>query len=141
MPVVRRTFSRVLISLVILTVLLPVGSALSPARAQVADTITIGMTDFPRSLDPGETSDLVAWEILSHLYTGLTRQTPGTLAYEPALASGIQASDDRLTYTVTLREGAAFSDGTPITAQTFVDSINRVVALNRDAAKAVTPYV
>lgn len=113
----------------------------APVRAQNDDTITIGMTDFPRTLDPGDAYDFNAWEVLSHLYTGLTRQSPGTLEVELALAEAVAVSDDRLTYTFTLREGVVFEDGTPITAQTFVDSINRVLALRRPAAGAITPYV
>lgn len=112
-----------------------------PARAQDPATLTIGTTDLPTTLDPGEAYDFAAWEVLSHLYTGLTRQVPGTLNYEPALAEAITASDDGLTYTVTLREGAAFSDGTPITAQTFVDAIARTRSLRRGAAQAIEPYV
>jgi ABC-type transport system substrate-binding protein len=85
--------------------------------------------------------DFGTWEVLSHLYTGLTRQVPGTYDYELALAGDVQISDDRLTYTFTLRADATFTDGTPITALTFVDSITRVLALRRDAALAITPYV
>ncbi len=115
-------------------------AARTPAvRAQ--DTITIGVIDLPGTLDPAEAYDFNAWEVLSHLYVGLTRQVPGTLNYELALATDYTVSDDRLTYTFTLRPDAAFSDGTPITAQTFVDSIQRVLALKRDALQAVEPYI
>jgi peptide/nickel transport system substrate-binding protein len=113
----------------------------APAHARQADTITIGVTDLPGTLDPGEAYDFAAWEVLSHLYTGLTRQVPGTFEYELALARAVTVSEDKLSYTFTLRSDAAFSDGTPITAQTFVDSITRVQALGRDASQAVTPYI
>ncbi len=116
-----------------------------PARAQdgapSAEPITVGMTDFPASLDPADAFDFNAWEVLSHLYVGLTRQVAGTLDYELALAEDVQVSDDRLTYIFTLRDGLTFSDGTPITAQTFVNSVERVLRLNGDAAQAVAPYV
>lgn len=131
-----------LAAMLLIAALLAVMSApCAPVRAQNDDTITIGMTDFPRTLDPGDAYDFNTWEVLSHLYTGLTRQVPGTLGVELALAEAVAVSDDRLTYTFTLRESVAFEDGTPITAQTFVDSINRVIALRRAAAGAVTPYV
>jgi len=128
------------VALVIASLLAPLLVA-SPAGAQSDDTITIGTTDLPRSLDPADAYDFAAWEVLSHLYTGLTRQTPGTLDFELALASAVDVSEDGLTYTFRLREDAAFADGTPITAQDFVASIERVIALNRSAAEAVTPYV
>src|SRR5690606_500178 len=128
------------VALVIASLLAPLLVA-SPAGAQSDDTITIGTTDLPRSLDPADAYDFAAWEVLSHLYTGLTRQIPGTFDYELALASDVDISADGLTYTFALREDAAFADGTPITAQDFVTSIERVIALNRPAASAVTPCV
>ncbi|MBN1202415.1 MAG: hypothetical protein JXJ20_11210 [Anaerolineae bacterium] len=138
MPVFRRTFSLVLLFALALAA---VGQGLAPARAQDTGTITIGMTDLPNTLDPGEAYDFAAWEVLCHLYTGLTRQVPGTFDYELALAESYTVSEDRLTYTFTLRDDAVFTDGTPITAQTFVDSITRVRALKEDAEQAIEPYV
>lgn len=130
------------ITLVAVTVMTAGTGTVSPVHAQSdADVITIGMTDLPTSLDPGDAYDFNAWEVLSHLYTGLTRQVPGTFEYELVLAQDVSVSEDKLTYTFTLRDDISFSDGTPITAQTFVDSLNRVIALKHDAAKAVTPYV
>jgi peptide/nickel transport system substrate-binding protein len=121
--------------------ILAAASGLSPATAQENDTITIGTTDLPSSLDPSEAYDFMTWEVLSHLYVGLVRQLPGTLDYELALAERYTVSADGLTYTFTLREGQTFSDGTPITAQTFVDSVTRVLALRRPAVALVEPYV
>jgi len=40
---------------------------------------------------------------------------------------------DGLTHTFTIRDDAIFTDGAPITAQTFADSINRVIALDEEA--------
>ncbi len=140
MPVVRRLFfGGLYLALAVIGLLAPL--AIAPTHAQDSGSITIGVTDLPTTLDPGEAYDFLAWEVLSHLYTGLTRQITGTLDYELALAEDIQISDDRLTYTFTLRPDAAFSDGTPITAQTFVDSITRVRDLRRDASEVVEPYV
>ncbi len=133
--------SGVLLTVSVLLAAVVAGAMASPARAQPGDTITIGMTDLPVSLDPADVFDFNAWEVLRHLYTGLTRQIPGTLDYELALADDVRISEDRLTYTFTLRDGIAFTDGTSITAQTFVDSLARVVALRGRAAEAVTPYV
>lgn len=136
-------FRRIVPLALVLSLVIAMGvAALPAARAQDAgDTITIGMTDLPATLDAGEAYNFNTWEVLSHLYTGLTRQVPDTLDYELALAEDVQVSDDKLTYTFTLRAGETFTDGTPITAQTFVDSIHRVLALRRDAVEAVAPYV
>ena len=41
---------------------------------------------------------------------------------QPGLAESWTQGGDGLTWTITLRQDAAWSDGTPITAQTVVDS-------------------
>jgi len=128
--------------ILVLTAAVPVVPSIVPsAHAQPPDTITIGVTDLATSLDPADAYDFNSWEVLRHLYTGLTRQVPGTLRHEPALALRIVPADSFRTWTFFLRPDAAFSDGTPITAQTLVDSIARVIALDSDAAQAVVPYV
>lgn len=104
-----------------------------PSLAQ-SDTITIGMIDVPVRLDPAIADDFTTWEILSHLYTGLTRHVSGTNDYELALATDYQISEDGLTHTFTLPDTATFTDGTPITAETFANSINRVLTLDRSGA-------
>ncbi len=139
MLVYRRTALALALVVLLAALLLPL--SITPARAQDPDTITIGTTDLPTSLDPGDAYDFAAWEVLSHLYTGLTRQVPGTVDYELALAESYSVSNDRMTYTFTLRPDAPFDDGTPITAQTFVDSITRTRALKRSAAQAIEDVV
>ncbi|MBN1966211.1 MAG: hypothetical protein JW910_16305, partial [Anaerolineae bacterium] len=109
--------------------------------AQAEERIVIGTTDFPRSLDPADADDYPSWELLTHLYTGLTRQIPGTLEFELALAADHAVSEDGLVHTFTVRDNAAFADGTPITAQTFVDSINRVIDQARQPAELILDYV
>jgi len=112
------------------------------ANAQQGEiAITIGTTDFPRSIDPASAFDYPSWELMAHLYTGLTRQIPGTLTYELALAADHYVSEDGLLHTFTIRPDARFSDGTPITAATFVESINRVITLGRDPADFVNRYI
>ncbi|MDL1885946.1 ABC transporter substrate-binding protein [Anaerolineae bacterium CFX8] len=96
-------------------------------------TITIGTTDLPLTLDPAEATTYVSWEVLSHIYTGLTRQIPSSTDYELAVAATHTVSEDGLTHTFTIRDDATFTDGTPITADTFAYSINRVITLDEEA--------
>ena len=37
----------------------------------------------------------------------------------PAMAEGVEISEDRLTYTFTLRDGVKWSNGDPVTSQDF----------------------
>ena len=48
--------------------------------------------------------------------------------YQPQMLEGWQVSDDRLTWTFRLREGLAFHDGAPVTAEDCVASIRRWAA-------------
>jgi ABC-type transport system substrate-binding protein len=67
------------------------------------------------TLDPAFISDAGDVQLLLQLYAGLTRLDETGEPY-PSLASGWQISDDGLTYTFAIREGLAFSDGSPLTA-------------------------
>src|SRR5689334_234612 len=118
---------RVLINrwLLILLLVLSIFAAPNPAKAR--DLLTIGTLEAIPSLDPADAGDVFSWEVLTHLYTGLTRQVPGTLHYELALAASHTTSNDGLIHTFTIRPDAAFDDGTRITARTFADSINRAL--------------
>ncbi len=111
------------------------------ARAQARDSLTIGTIETLPSLDPADAGDVFSWEVLTHLYTGLTRQIPGTLRYELALAASHTISSDGLVHTFTIRPGVSFDDGTPITAGTFADSINRVLKAQKPGSAIVTPYI
>ncbi len=124
-----------------LLVLVLLALVVMPAQAQSDDAIIIGTLDLPNSLDPALAGDFVRWEVLSHLYTGLTRQVPGTNDYELALATEHQISEDGLRHTFSLRQDTTFTDGTPITAETFEQSIERVIDLDRDGASIIKPLV
>ena len=48
-------------------------------------------------------------------------------SWSPGLASNMEVSADGLTYTFTLRDGAAWHDGTPVTADDVVFSYNTII--------------
>src|SRR5579859_2171988 len=106
-----------------------------------ASQITIGTTEILTNLDPADAGDVFSWEVLSHLYTGLTRQLPGTLRYDLALAATHTISADGLTHKFTIRPDAAFDDGTPISVRTFVDSINRTLHLQGHGGTLIAQYI
>jgi peptide/nickel transport system substrate-binding protein len=79
-------------------------------------TVRIGWAGYPDSLNPGN-------GVLSEAYTlyELVYDTPITVdvngAYQPELATEWSASEDGLTWTMTIRDDATFHDGTPLTAE------------------------
>ncbi len=68
------------------------------------------------TLDPAFIAAASDVQLLLQLYAGLTRLDETGEAY-PSLASGWEISDDGLTYTFTLRDDLAFSDGSPLVAE------------------------
>jgi oligopeptide transport system substrate-binding protein len=57
------------------------------------------------------------------IFSMLVRYNPDTAAPENEIAESIE-SDDNVTWTITLKDGWTFHDGSPITANSFVDAWN-----------------
>lgn len=120
--------------------LLSQGFAVSTALAQDGKTTLNwsleGVSDLV-SLDPATASDAQGFTAVGLLYGGLVRLTADLLV-EPDLAESWTVSEDGLTYTFTLRDGAMFSDGTPITSADVVASLNH--ALDPSTGAWTGPY-
>ncbi len=128
-------------ALVLVLGAMPQSPIAHPAKAQDETPIVIGTLDLPTILDPALADTFMEWEILSHLYVGLTRQVPGTTTYELAAATRHEVSSNGITHTFTLRDDLVFGDGSPITAQAFERSIQRVRTLDRDGAAMMNGVV
>ena len=100
----------------------------STPDAPVANEITVGIAqDLDDSLDPHKTVKAGTREVMFNVFEGLVKPTPdGDLT--PAVAESYTVSEDRLTYTFTLREGVKFHNGDTVTAEDVVYSINRCAA-------------
>ena len=71
-----------------------------------------------RPIDPGVAEDSAGGDILRDLFEGLMAQDgDGNLV--PGVATGYTVSDDKLTYTFTLRDNAKWSNGEPVVAGDF----------------------
>ena len=94
------------------------------ATYEGADTLRINLASEPDRLDPALLYTVDGACLAVNSFAGLyTHAADGTL--QPELATGYTVSDDGLTYTFTLREGLAWSDGEPLTAEDFVYSWQR----------------
>src|SRR5918997_691588 len=81
--------------------------------------ITLNLGDTIRDLNSVTTTDSVSGaDILLNVMEGLYR-LDADLKPQPAQAEGVEISDDKLTYTFTLRDGIKWSDGSPVTSQDF----------------------
>ena len=73
-------------------------------------------------LVPGNTSETEGAQVVDSLWTGLVQYDGSEVAYT-GVAESIE-SEDATTWTVTLKDGWTFHDGTPVTANSFVDAWN-----------------
>ena len=96
--------------------------------APVANEITVGIAqDLDDSLDPHKTVKAGTREVMFNVFEGLMKPTPdGDLT--PAIAESYTVSEDRKTYTFTLREGVKFHNGDTVTAEDVIWSIERCAA-------------
>lgn len=86
----------------------------------------------PEALIPGNTNESEGSQVLSAVYSGLYDYDPDTSEPIPVIAESVE-SDDQTNWTITIKDGWTFHDGTPVTAQSFVDSWNWT-ALSTNAA-------
>ena len=100
----------------------PGESAGESAGTATGGTVRIGLPGYPDSLNPG-------LAVLAESYTiyELVYDTPTTVTAEgefiPRLATEWSASDDGLTWTVSLQDGVTFHDGEPLTAEDVAFSV------------------
>ncbi|MDT3388984.1 MAG: ABC transporter substrate-binding protein [bacterium] len=89
-------------------------------------TLRINLASEPDYLDPALNSSVDGACLASASFAGLyTYNAAGVTA--PALAEGYTVSADGLTYTVTLKKGLKWADGSALTASDFVYSWKRAV--------------
>ncbi len=85
-------------------------------------TLTEGIVGTPRFINPIIARSDADKDLAALVYSGLMRPTPaGTLI--PDLAESYAVSEDKTTYTFTLKENARFHDGMPVTADDVVYTI------------------
>lgn len=88
--------------------------------------ITIGTTLKPRTLDPADTYELASLALVFNMSDRLYTYEPGSTEIQPQLATALpQVSSDGLTYTIPIRQGVVFHDGTPFNAKAMEFSIQR----------------
>jgi peptide/nickel transport system substrate-binding protein len=74
------------------------------------------------------------------VYDALVRYSPDGTKIEPKLASKVEPSKDFTAWTVTLRKGAKWSDGSPFTADDIMFWYNDVL-LNKDLTPALPTWM
>lgn len=129
--------------------LLAAGAALSAfvsvaavQAATPADTLVLAWTfDDMITLDPAESFELSAGEVLGNTYDRLLRLDPN----DPSkvigdIAESWDVSEDGLTYTFKIREGQKFASGNPLTAEDVAYSLIRAVKIDKSPSFILTQF-
>lgn len=95
-------------------------SVLAPARA--AKTLRIGILSSIGKLDPRDAVDSISGLILGQIFETPYTIGAGETQAQPCLFEPLRA-EGRLQYSAAVREGAKFSDGTPLTAELAARSL------------------
>jgi peptide/nickel transport system substrate-binding protein len=94
--------------------------------------IIVGTTDSVTNIDPAGSYDKPSWNIIYNMYQRLLAVPLGETEPQPDAAESCDWTDDT-TYTCTLKSGQTFSDGTEMTAENVVHSIERNKAIAHES--------
>ncbi|HZS76754.1 MAG TPA: peptide ABC transporter substrate-binding protein [Ktedonobacteraceae bacterium] len=100
------------------------GVSPAPASSQVLTFPNVGTQDVA-TMDPAQGPDANSAVAVGMVYTGLVKFDKN-LNVVPDQATW-SISSDRKTYTFSLKQGITFSDGTPVTAQSYVYTLTRAL--------------
>lgn len=123
----KNTFRITWCALAVACTFSPAWAAQVPAGTQLAPTqeLVRHIKDEPASLDPVKAVGLPEIQVIRDLFEGLVNQNEkGELV--AGVATKWHSNDNRI-WTFTLRDNARWSDGTPVTAEDFVYSWQRLV--------------
>jgi len=101
----------------------PAEPAEEPA-AEVVQELVWNIAADSKTIDPGLNGSVDGGHIINNTFEGLMREIDGKL--EPAMAESYTMSEDGMTYTFKIREGAKWSDGQQVTAHDFANEWTRV---------------
>ncbi len=109
---------------------------LSSSLAAAPQILRTGNASEPQDLDPQIVTGVPENQLVNALFEGLVAYGPDGESLEPAAAKSWEISPDGLTYTFHLRPEGKWSDGTPLTAECFAESYQRILTASLAAEYA-----
>jgi oligopeptide transport system substrate-binding protein len=92
-------------------------------------------------VEPANTNEVQGGKVLDMIFRGLKHYDPHTGRATDMMAQSITTPDQQ-TYTVRIRKGWRFADGTPVTAKSFVDAWNYgALITNRQILSTFFQYI
>jgi peptide/nickel transport system substrate-binding protein len=122
------------------------GSAESAPAGRTGGEATFAYASFPDYLDPALSYTVAGWQALADTNLPLLtyKRAKGTEGAKliPALAEAMpEVTDGGKTYTLTLRDGMKYSDGSPVKANDFEHTIKRVINLESGGSSFYTSNI
>lgn len=104
----------------------PPASSGASTTATASNRVAVGSVEKPRTLDPADGYEVAISDIITNLGDRLYTYVGDTDKIEPQLATALpKVSEDGLTYTIPIRQGVVFHDGTPFNAEAMEFSLKR----------------
>ncbi len=94
---------------------------------RVKDGIVFALNAEPTSLDPQVAAERITYIPVMQLYDRLVMEDPDTREIQPMLAESWEFNDDNTEITFKIKEGVKFHDGSDLTVDDVVFSINRAI--------------
>ncbi len=117
----------ILVMALLLVLSLAAYSPTFSAEPPSGGTIVVGLQAEPTTLDSADISDYNSHRAAYGLYNHILRFKDESTEVEPGLAESWEISDDGLVYTLHLRQGIKFHDGTEFNAEAVVFNIERQI--------------
>src|SRR3954463_9017027 len=103
---------------------LALGASLAAPPAMAAKDVVAAVASTFTTLDPYDANDTLSQAVVKSIYQGLFG-FDRTMKIVPVLAESYQASKDGLVYTVKLKKGIKFQDGTDFNAEAVKANFDR----------------
>ncbi|BAJ30598.1 peptide ABC transporter substrate-binding protein [Kitasatospora setae] len=107
------------------------GSGSGGGSSDTSKTFTYQSSEPQNPLQPANANETGGGRIVQNLFKGLADYDPSNGKLRMQVADKIDTSDAQ-NYTVTLKSGWTFHDGTPVTAKSFVDAWNWAANTNNN---------
>jgi peptide/nickel transport system substrate-binding protein len=104
-------------------------------------TVFVNGMDLPATLDPAQTLDVQATQWALNGYDNLYRYEGNPATLQPWLATAHTVSADGLIWDFTLRHGVKFHDGSEVTAEDVVYTVQRLLAIGKAPAAPFLPIL
>jgi len=105
----------------------PAGVPKSVGKPVTGDWLVMHSLSDPEQLNPLTSNDAAASSLLQYIFQSLLDRDPRSLELRPLIAAARPViSQDRLTYTFTIRRDAHFQDGKPLTGADVLFSIKAI---------------